>query len=904
MEKNDKAAKWSNFLANRLASKSTVLEHLQKDLTIDYGRSLLSFVLKEEGLDFSEDIANLDPTIIKSALRRVRERILLTTIVEDIAKEINTSQVVQMMSLLADTSIKIAYQTINSKLAATYGYPTDPETGLELAPIIIGMGKLGGYELNVSSDIDLVVLYSVQGNTNGRKPISNHEFYHKLTQRIMHILSDRDADGFVFRTDLRLRPDGDGSPLAWSLGAFEHYLITQGREWERYAYLKARAINLDDSEPSNIDDYDYFEDLRTSFVYRKYFDFDTLNSLRDLREQIKEDWDRKTESKINAAFNIKLGDGGIREIEFITQLIQLMKGGRLPSLQERGTVNALKAISIAGLMDSEDASRLIEIYYFHRRLEHMLQYREDQQTHDLPDDQEMRRNLAEALGYELEKFEELLKENCDFVSQKFEEVFNLVGLQSDSSRNNAELEVSNDSEELQMLKKIWGEFKNKNKIKQLSTSNIKRLDELFVHLTNSSLKSKDYVKTFNLLCELIETIAQRSTYITLLLEYPDVIDRVARIMSTSRLAAQVLLTHPILLDSLLDWNALMELLDFDALKENLDREMAASVDAKGYADIERQMNLVRDAFNIANFQLLAQDLEGAFTVEKLADHLSLLADILLETCLKWCWANLRKENWPENPEFAIIGYGKLGGKELGYFSDLDLVFIFDSEDPIASEMYSKLGRRLINWLTAMTSSGRLYEVDMRLRPDGDSGLLTVTMDSFRKYQLEDAWVWEHQALSRARFVAGSTAIGEEFENLRLEILRRKRDQMDTKGEIHKMKERISRSHPPPKSGFFNIKHGNGGMIDIEFITQFLVLSYSHKHDILTKNLGNINLLQIASDLELIPSELAAKCASAYRTYRKIQHEYRLQEKSVVEVDPSTLNSEIEAVKQLTNLVLN
>lgn len=419
-----------------------------------------------------------------------------------------------------------------------------------------------------------------------------------------------------------------------------------------------------------------------------------------------------------------------------------------------------------------------------------------------------------------------------------------------------------------------------------------------MYLADSSLKSNEPVRTFNLLCELIETIAQRSTYITLLIEYPEVIKRVARIMSTSRLAAQVLLTHPILLDSLLDWNALMEPIDFETLRENLNREMAACVDSKGNADVERQMNLIRDAFNIANLQLIAQDLENAFTVEELADNLSLLADILLEMCLRWCWGNLRKPDWPEEPEFAIIGYGKLGGKELGYYSDLDLVFIFDSVHPDASEMYSKLGRRLINWLTAMTSSGRLYEVDMRLRPDGDSGLLTVTMDSFKKYQLEDAWVWEHQALSRARFVAGSVKIGNEFEALRKEILKRNRDGIDIKGEILKMRERISQSHRPSQKGLFNVKYDVGGMIDIEFITQFLVLTNSHKYEKLILNLGNINLLQIASDLSLIPEDLASKCIVAYRTYRKIQHEFRLQEKSNVEVNPSTLSTEIQAVKDL------
>ncbi|ASY30799.1 glutamate-ammonia-ligase adenylyltransferase [Taylorella equigenitalis 14/56] len=894
------AANWSNYLKTKLSSSPKVLEQLNKDLDQEYGRSLIKSVFADVGLNLdSIESCDLEIDSVKSSLRLARRRILLVTIVKDIAKEIKTSQVVQTMSLLADFSIKTAYHTVNKKLSKIYGTPKDPEKKQPLLPIIIGMGKLGGFELNVSSDIDLVVLYSCQGETEGKhKSISFHEYFHKLTQRMMHLLSDIDADGFVFRTDLRLRPDGDGSPLAWSLNAFEHYIVTQGREWERYAYLKARAISITDIAIPNNNDYEYFEDLRTSFVYRKYFDFDTLNSLRDLREQIKDDWDRKVAAKSNNGFNIKLGDGGIREIEFIAQLIQLMKGGRLPSLQERGTVAALKAISAAGLMELEDATKLVEIYYFHRRVEHFLQYKDDMQTHEIPDSLETRKFLASAMGYEFNEFTETLEDYCKFVSKKFEEVFNLVGLQTEPVKEVITTLEKEESDKFSNLKQAWKILKNKPKIKQLSPTNIKRLDELFLYLADSSLKSNEPVRTFNLLCELIETIAQRSTYITLLIEYPEVIKRVARIMSTSRLAAQVLLTHPILLDSLLDWNALMEPIDFETLRENLNREMAACVDSKGNADVERQMNLIRDAFNIANLQLIAQDLENAFTVEELADNLSLLADILLEMCLRWCWGNLRKPDWPEEPEFAIIGYGKLGGKELGYYSDLDLVFIFDSVHPDASEMYSKLGRRLINWLTAMTSSGRLYEVDMRLRPDGDSGLLTVTMDSFKKYQLEDAWVWEHQALSRARFVAGSVKIGNEFEALRKEILKRNRDGIDIKGEILKMRERISQSHRPSQKGLFNVKYDVGGMIDIEFITQFLVLTNSHKYEKLILNLGNINLLQIASDLSLIPEDLASKCIVAYRTYRKIQHEFRLQEKSNVEVNPSTLSTEIQAVKDL------
>lgn len=862
----------------------------------------------------------LTPAEARQILRRLRERVFFTLMARDIAGAAPLQEVVSGMTQLADLAITQAYRSVATELAAVHGTPLDPETGAPQEMLILGMGKLGGRELNVSSDIDLIMLYGDEGETKGRRPLSHFEFYARVTQRMMPILSEIDADGQVFRTDLRLRPDGDSGPLAWSLAALENYLVVQGREWERYAWIKARNLRVrafEGSMPSG--DWQHFEALRTPFVYRKYFDFDALSSLRELRERIRQDWQRRALARtgVDATHNIKLGDGGIREIEFVVQLTQLIRGGRLPSLQRAGMLAALRAQRASGVIDDEVADRLEAAYVFLRRVEHMLQYREDEQTHLLPREADRCHALARAMGMAPGEFEDALRTHRHHVADAFHDAFRIAGVSTPAPHAPETAQPDNDAEPMSDEVRarlgddadtVWRRIDAMlagHRIRSLPNVSRKRLDRLLPALLNAATQTDNPATTAIRLCELVEHIAQRSAYLALLAEYPETLARVTRIVSASPWAAQYLNRYPVLLDSLIEWHSLMEAPDLEQIAVQLARELDASVLPDGSPDVEKQMNLMRDVQHQVSFQLLAQDLEGRLSVEALADHLSALADLLLEETIRRTWPLVQPRGSaqpPEPPRFAVIAYGKLGGKEIGYASDLDLVFLYDDPDDTAVERYVKLGRRMVSWLSTMTSSGRLYEIDLRLRPDGDAGLIAVSFDGFARYQREHAWIWEHQALTRARFCAGDTELGERFEEIRREILLRDRDANELAAAVREMRAKIRSGHPN-HSGDFDIKHDAGGMVDIEFITQYLVLLHSRQHPRLLENLGNIALLGIAADAGLIPAALAAQVADAYRVLRRRQHALRLQGAEKARVPSDQLQVERAAVRDLWEVVI-
>ncbi len=863
--------------------------------------------------------ATLPVDTCRMVLRKLRERVFSTLIVRDLAGQADLEEVVGAMTTLADIAVAAAYRSVAAELAAVHGVPRDPATGKPQEMLIVGMGKLGGCELNVSSDIDLIMLYGEEGETDGPRRISHHEFYGRLTRRMMPVISEVDANGQVFRTDLRLRPDGDSGPLAWSLDALEHYLIGQGREWERYAWLKARlmpaqAFEGSDSAPQARQ----LESLRVPFVYRKYFDFDALAALRALRERIRQDWQRRAMARngIDSANNIKLGDGGIREIEFVVQLAQLIRGGRMPALQKRGLLEALHAEQLAGLIPEDDARRLEEAYRYLRRTEHALQYREDEQTHLLPGDPAQRAALAAALGMSPEAFESTLAAHRKFVSQTFRNVFRMVGMgdaeDTSTPADDAPETPDNECELAEQIRQAFGDeaqdllrrtetLLGSHRVRSLPDSSRRRMEALLPAALRAARQTPAPLDAAVRLFDLIEKIAQRSAYLALLAEYPDTLARVARMVAASPWAAQYLTQHPLLLDSLIDWRTLFEPLDFAQIARQLTADLDACKLPDGDPDIERQMNLMRDVQRQASFQLLAQDLEGELTVEKLADQLSALADLLLAETIRRAWPLVNKVPGAL-PHFAVIAYGKLGGKELGYASDLDLVFLFDDPREDAAEVYAKLGRRMTSWLSTMTSSGRLYEVDLRLRPDGDAGLLAVSMEAFEQYQNKHAWAWEHQALTRARHAAGDAEVGARFEKIREAILVQPRDQAALRAEVLAMREKINAGHPNT-SQKFDLKHDRGGMVDVEFVTQYLVLCYAGTHPVLVRNLGNITLLRLASEAGLIAPELATRAADAYRTLRRVQHQLRMQGVEKARVGPEQLVEERAAVRELWDAVL-
>lgn len=918
------AREWSSALQRTLNASAAFGEWLDNE---SHQPITLERITKwfEELAGQPRSQARLDLATCKKVLRTLRKRVFYLAMVRDLAGIAPLLEVVQAMSDLADLAVEQAYRTIMAELVEVHGIPRN-SAGMPQEMIVIGMGKLGGRELNVSSDIDLVMLYDEEGETDGGRCISNHEFYAKLTQRMMPVISEQNGDGQVFRTDLRLRPDGDSGPLAWSLEAFEKYLFTQGREWERYAWLKGRVMPTKAFEDSNsTDTIRHIESMRLPFVYRKYFDFDALDALRVLRERIRQDWQRKVLARRGqeSQNNIKLGEGGIREIEFVVQLSQLIRGGRMPALQQRGLLDALSAQQRAGIIEHHTAERLADAYCFLRQTEHALQYYDDAQTHMLPNEPLRRQALAQAMRLSPEAFEQTLRDHRTFVAETFRNAFRMAGLLDDASTHDAkqpgETSDENDGEALTELEKTISSFGQQapeltrrvesflesHRIRSLATVSRNRVDAVLPNALRAALKTPVPMVAAIKLMDLVESIAQRSAYLALLAEYPETLARVARMLAASPTAAQYLIQHPVVLDSLIAWRTLMEPVDFEKIAQSLRADLDGCVLPDGTPDVEQQMNLMRDLQRQISFQLLAQDIEGRLTVEALADQLSALADMMLNETIHRVWplvAKPEKDAPLRPPLFAVIAYGRLGGKELGYASDLDVVYLYDDPSEDAAELYAKLGRRMTSWLSTMTSSGRLYEIDLRLRPNGDAGLLAVSVQAFETYQLEHAWPWEHQALTRARFAAGDPAVGVAFENVRRKVLTMHRDQIAFKAEVCAMRDKMSAGHPN-KTELFDIKHDKGGMVDLEFVTQYLVLTHADKYPQLIGNLGNIALLRIAGEVGLIDKDLSVRAGDAYRNLRRRQHAVRLQGAEHARVEQSELIPERDTVKTLWAQVL-
>ena len=647
------------------------------------------------------------------------------------------------------------------------------------------------------------------------------------------------------------------------MDALETYFVTQGREWERYAWIKARALTGAAHQE--------LAAISRPFVFRKYLDYGAIAAMRDLHAQVRAEVARR-----ELADHIKLGPGGIREIEFIAQAYQLIRGGRDAQLRARPTLKILDALAQRGILDTAAASALAEAYVFLRRLEHRLQYLDDAQTHSLPVDPGDRGSVAWAMGFANWKaFLKTLERHRGFVSSHFEQVFatqdaprhalHPLWLQADEHQQRlAELGFRDPAAVATRLLELRGS----SRYSALPETSRSRYDTLMPRLIEASSTRPNPDQTLERCLALIDTISRRAAYLALLDEHPQALARLAALAGDSPWAAEYLQRHPIVLDELLDARVLESAGDWQVFGRQLRRQLA---DHAG--DAERQIDLLREAHHAQIFRLLAKDLGGTLLVEQLADELSDLADVMLQVTLELCWTQLRNRHAPF-PRFAIIAYGKLGGKELGYASDLDIVFLYDDPDEQAPEIYARLAQRLNHWLTLRSGAGVLFETDLRLRPDGVSGLMVSSIESFRRYQREAAWTWEHQALSRARFCAGDAAVGAAFEHERRHILGIKRDPRQLRADILEMREKLLQGHP--NSGvLFDIKHDRGGMIDIEFMVQYLVLAHCHEYPALQANDGNIALLQAAAAHGLIPAADAEKMRDAYRVFRRRQHALRL-----------------------------
>ncbi|WP_296229394.1 bifunctional [glutamate--ammonia ligase]-adenylyl-L-tyrosine phosphorylase/[glutamate--ammonia-ligase] adenylyltransferase [Ralstonia sp. UBA689] len=869
------------------------------------------------------DTAAIEPeAALKRALRQLRNEVFAAVVERDLSGVATLDEVTGTMTDLAEFAVRAAISVIGQELGALHGQPIGQSSGEEQELVVVGMGKLGGRELNVSSDIDLIFLYDEEGDTQGGpRPLSNHEYFTKLGRRLINALADVTEDGYVFRVDMRLRPNGDAGPLACSLGMLEEYFVVQGREWERYAWIKGRVIT-DPTSPHAVRVIQQLDRVTGPFVFRRYLDYGVIAAIRALHAQIRAEAAKRSNGAnrqhgsghgghLHARSpNIKLGRGGIREIEFIAQVFQLIRGGQDFALRVRPTLDVLRAASERGLIDAEVVARLTEAYRFLRQLEHRLQYIEDAQTHNLPGSPEDQLRVARMMGFDdYAALVAQLEAYQDEVAQQFEQTFSdkqdsqppcasvwhadlLEDEHTETARAQlAELGYADPDGVLERLRAS----RYSPRYRALSEVSRQRFDLLINRALDHASRQTDADVTIARFLDFFGAISRRASYLSLLCEYPQALERVAHTLHASRWAADYLTRHPQLLDELLDVEALSADPDWPAFRERVRDRLRAAAD-----HVEMQMDILRQEHHAETFRILLQDLQGMLSVEHISDRLSDLADAVLDLTLETVWQQVATRH-REVPRFAVVAYGRLGGKELGYASDLDIIFLYDDDDERAPDVYAAFARKLITWLTSHTAAGTLFDVDTRLRPNGAAGLMVTHFEAFRRYQMREgdnaAWVWEHQALTRARFCAGDAEIGARFEALRTAVLRQEREAGPLRDEIVAMRERVLEGHANPTQ-FFDLKHDRGGMVDIEFTVQFLVLLHSAAHAELTRNAGNIALLRMAGELGLIDPARAAQVADAYRDFRARQHKLRLDGQSAARVAAGTCAHEAAQVRSL------
>ncbi|MDI1307985.1 MAG: bifunctional [glutamate--ammonia ligase]-adenylyl-L-tyrosine phosphorylase/[glutamate--ammonia-ligase] adenylyltransferase [Methylotenera sp.] len=876
----------SPFVAKLFTRDEGLLNDLLVNLHQEYQLSDMQSFLARQNI--------FDETTLKQALRHLRQQVMAKIIVRDLNGLADLMEVMRTTSALAECVINTSIDYLNTWLVDMFGQPVSG-AGYPESFMVIGMGKLGGGELNVSSDIDLIFAYENEGETTGEKSISNQDFFTRLAKKLIAAIDEITEDGFVFRVDMRLRPFGSEGALVSNLDALEAYYQNNGREWERYAWIKGREVTGGSQVTK----------LLKPFVFRKYLDFGAFASMRDLKIQIQRDVNSK-----GMQDNIKLGRGGIREIEFIAQVFQLIRGGQDASLQVKSTLSVLALLKNKGLLPEKTVAELTEAYVFLRNLEHRLMYVDDAQTQELPKSDEAKARIAKAMCFaDWDEFLAKLNAYRQQVQHHFDETF------SDANTPQGELEIEKsiwngaivEQESFSALQKLGffdahetsrllNTLHQSNRYRQLPELSRQRFDALMPLVISQSAEMQNADITLMRMIDLLESICRRASYLALLAEHPQSMQLLVKLCSSSPWLTNYLVQHPILLDELLDTRTLYAAPDFSALHADL---LARLAEVQG--DVEREMDVFRHFKHANIFRFAAQDINGELSPEKLSDYLSELAQLILSVSLEIIWPNVRGKHL-DVPKFAVIGYGKLGGKELGYASDLDIIFLYDDDADEAGEVYARFAQRINNWFNSLTSAGLLYETDMQLRPDGNSGLLVSSVTAFKEYQMQKAWVWEHQAITRARFVAGDTKIGEAFDAIRIEVITQQRDLNQLKTEVHSMREKM-RSSQHIEANMFDIKHSVGGIIDVEFLVQYLVLAYAKQYPQLTANIGNIGLLRLLASLNIIDQDLADKVVLAYRDYRHSQHMLKLQGAAHLRVGLPTVSEHATAVKTLWEKVL-
>lgn len=855
---------------------------------------------------------------LPAALRVARQLVLERLAVLDVEDTAPLAAVTGAMTALAETTLEAALEQARRETDARHGAPRSA-AGAPIEFWIVGMGKLGARELNVSSDIDLVYVYEDEGQTNGAEPVSAHEYFAKVARRLYALIGDMTDEGFVFRVDLALRPNGNSGPPVVSLAMLEEYFQTQGREWERFAWLKSRVVAPREAVTSGRAL--ALRSLVTPFVYRRYLDYGVFEGLRQLHAKIREEAQRRAAGRPERSNDVKLSRGGIREIEFIVQLLLVVRGGQFPEIRTRSTLKALGRLAARGLMKPVTAAQLAEAYTFLRRVEHRIQYLDDQQTHCLPDADADLGWIARSLGLLCDA------DACELL-ERLGQVRELVATEFDALLHEGRGAAGKDEakgpckvcgagplpiDHEAFLEKLppaigerarrWAQGPRVQSLRDPSKLRLARLVQRAAEGVVQGRCSEDAALRF---IDWLEPLLRRESYLALLVERPEVQQRLLRLLGLARWPMRYLMQHPGVIDELADARTMAGRFERAELLAELE-ERHAAWQRSGEAGEEALLDTLRRAHHAEVFRTLVRDVEGRLTVEAVADDLSALADAVLACTLRWAWSQLKQRHRDE-PQFAVIAYGKLGGKELGYGSDLDLVFVFDDRDEAdadrALEAYGAFVRKLITWLTVRTAAGELFDIDTALRPNGNSGLLVTSISAFEQYQRgrgsNTAWTWEHQALTRARCCTGPPALAARIEAVRREVLAAPRDAAALRAEVLAMREKV-RAARPVKAGLFDVKHSAGGMMDAEFAVQYLVLAQSRAHPELLDNAGNIALLQRAEAAGLLPAGVGQAAADAYRELRRAQHRARLDEQPT-QFPAATMTPQHDAVLALWRAV--
>ena len=884
----------SDFTADQAISDPQGFRQLVEsgDLAQSYTQTSLIEALKQRITLISE----ADEKALCKQLRLFRQREMQRIIWRDLNHLADLTETTRDVTLLAEASIAVALDYLHPMVVNDFGKPLDSQ-GNEQRMLVIAMGKMGGGELNLSSDIDLIFAYPEAGETEGAKrSVSNQQFFERLGQKLIASLDTQTVDGFVFRVDMRLRPYGQSGPLVQNFSALEDYYTTQGRGWERFAMIKARIVTGDRTS------IEILEEILNPFIYRRYLDYGAIEALRDLKRKINLEVARK-----GMQSNIKLGQGGIRELEFIVQSFQLIRGGRLQSLQVQSFKQALDEIAKEGLLEADKNNQLWQAYQFLRNTEHVLQAIDDKQTQQLPMDELAQQRVALVMGVSSwDKFLIDLDSHRDNVHRCFADMIadeEVQTLEQQSSGLYWQPEMNVD-ESISVLKSLnyqqpeamietLKQFYASRAVVTLAAVPRARLDALMPEVLRVCAAQEESDLTFGLVFNLIQAVLRRSVYLTLLIENTQALEQLALLCQRSQWIADQLTAFPDLLDELLDPRNLYATQTKNDLQDQL-RQQTLRLDAN---DQEQQMEVIRYFVRACNLRIAASEITGRVTLMEASDQLTWTAEVVVEHVANVAWHQMAaKYGTPTplvdktydgaTPGFIVVAYGKVGGLEMGYKSDLDLVFLHDDlsgetmggpRSVDSSTFFARLGQRIIHLLSTSTHAGMAYEIDMRLRPSGNSGMLVSSLSAFEKYQQQSAWTWEHQALVRSRVIAGDKITAEGFNAIRIDQLRKKRDIKKLRDDVTEMRIKM-RKHldKSTKDGKFCLKQASGGIVDIEFMVQFAVLAWSHKSEQLVQWTDTVRLLETMSNSAVISEQQAQKLIEAYKVYRSAAHDLQLQ----------------------------